>query len=220
MEKSKRRRRTLTERPSPHSTVSIPEQVPRFSAFDSEDGTAYQLPTSSGIHVEDFRLNAMEKGSVQVLREDVFRCMLLKYAQRNTNCLPSLPSLLNCVRKQTTSCEVSNVVYVQISSERADSKPTLINILGQMQKIFIVGHRQKWLLAVGDAKTYDLLQEIRSEYGEVLKWCIPFPGDWHILLNYQKALMKAYADAGFTKLGEVSQHRSETLTSLINCSNF
>ena len=32
--------------------------------------------------------------------------------------------------------------------------------------------------------------------------------------------MKAYAGAGLTKLGEISQHRSETLTSLIQCTNF
>ena len=49
---------------------------------------------------------------------------------------------------------------------------------------------------------------------------VPWPGDWHILLNYQKALMKAYAGAGLTKLGEITQHRSETLTSLIQCTNF
>lgn len=67
-----------------------------------------------------------------------------------------------------------------------------------MHSIFIVDHGQKWLLVVGDAKTYDLLQEI---YGDHFKWLLPFPGDWHILLNYQKVLMKVYADAGLTKLG-------------------
>lgn len=74
----------------------------------------------------------MERCSMQVLQEDVFNCMLLKYAAQNNsiNYLPGLPTLLNCIRKQTTSCEVSNVVYVQISSDRADSKPALINILG------------------------------------------------------------------------------------------
>ena len=80
--------------------------------------------------------------------------------------------------------------------------------------------KQKWLLVVGDAKTYDLIKSISSEYGDHMKWLIPWPGDWHILLNYQKALMKAYAGAGLTKLGEISQHRSETLTSLIQCTNF
>ncbi len=32
--------------------------------------------------------------------------------------------------------------------------------------------------------------------------------------------MKPYADAGFASLGEVSGHRAETLTSLLNASNF
>ena len=75
-------------------------------------------------------------------------------------------------------------------------------------------------IVVGDAKTYDIIRKIRSEYGDHMKWLIPWPGDWHILLNHQKAIMKAYVDAGLTKLGEVTQHRSETLTSLVQCSNF
>ena len=41
-----------------------------------------------------------------------------------------------------------------------------------------------------------------------------------VLLNYQKAVMKAYVDAGLTKLGEITQHRSETLTSLVQCTKF
>ena len=32
--------------------------------------------------------------------------------------------------------------------------------------------------------------------------------------------MKAYVDAGLTKLGEITQHRSETLTSLVQCTKF
>ena len=130
------------------------------------------------------------------------------------------PRLINCIRKQTSSTKESLVAYIEISSERADSKPTLINVLSKLYQTFVVQQGQKWLLVVGDAKTYDLLRSIRAEYGDHMKWLIPWPGDWHILLNYQKALMKAYAGAGLTKLGEISQHRSETLTSLIQCSNF
>ena len=60
------------------------------------------------------------------------------------------------------------------------------------------------------------------EYRNHLKWVIPFPGDWQVLYNnyYQKALMKAFADAGLAQLGKLSGHRAETLTSLIKCSNF
>lgn len=112
------------------------------------------------------------------------------------------------------------MVYVEIRSERADCKATLIMVLAKLNRTFIADFGQKWLIAVGDAKTFDLLQTIRSEYGSHVKWLLPFPGDWHILFNYQKALMKAFADAGLTHLGKVSGHRAETLTSLVQCSNF
>ena len=89
-----------------------------------------------------------------------------------------------------------------------------------MYETFVVEQNQKWVIVVGDAKTYDIVRSICSEYEEQMKWVIPWPGDWHILLNYQKAIMKAYADAGLVTLGEATQHRSETLTSIIQCTNF
>ncbi len=109
-----------------------------------------------------------------------------------------------------TEKEVGKVVYVQICSERADCKDTLVRRLSIMHQIIIRNLGYKWLIAVGDVKTYDLLQSIRFEYGSHLRWLIPFPGDWHILLNYQKVLMKVYADAGLIQLGSISGHRAET----------
>ena len=43
---------------------------------------------------------------------------------------------------------------------------------------------------------FDVLQELSIEYGENLRWLVPIPGDWHILYNYQKVLIKPYGDAG------------------------
>ena len=100
------------------------------------------------------------------------------------------------------------------------SRTTIISILSKAYETFVIKQNQKWLIVVGDAKTYDIVRSIRSEYGQQIKWLIPWPGDWHILLNYQKVIMKAYADAGLVTLGEATQHRSETLTSLIQCTNF
>lgn len=74
-------------------------------------------------------------------------------------------------------------------------------------------------IVAGDAKTlnFDIFRSMRVEYDNHLKWHIVFPGDWH---NYQKALMKVFADAGLKHLGKLSGHRAETLTSLIQWSNF
>ena len=75
------------------------------------------------------------------------------------------------------------------------------------------------MIVVGDAKL-SLLVAIIREYGEELNWLLPYPGDWHILLNYQKVLMKPYIDAGLLSLAKVGGHRGETLTSIANASNF
>ena len=73
---------------------------------------------------------------------------------------------------------------------------------------------------VGDAKVYAVLQSIRTEYGDNVKWLIFITGDWHIMYNNHKVLMKPYADAGLMDLAKISGYRSETLTSLRTATNF
>ena len=73
---------------------------------------------------------------------------------------------------------------------------------------------------VGDAKTYNHLEILKLDYGNELAWLLPFPGDFHILKNYQPVLSKIYFDAGLKQLAAVGGHRSETLISLQNCSHF
>ena len=104
------------------------------------------------------------------------------------------------------------------------SNPILV--LGtRLHRVFAQELGQKYVIIVGDAKTsktYNTLQEICHEYKSQLKWLTPFPCDWQVLYNSQKALMKPYKDAGLASLGKVSGHRTETLTSLlmIQASNF
>lgn len=108
-----------------------------------------------------------------------------------------------------------------IISEKADCKATLLKVIGNLYKTFIHKLNQKWVIVVGDAKVYDLLQALRSEeYSESLKWLIPIPGDWHVLFNYQKAVMKPYAEAGLLSLAKAAGYRAETLTSIQNSTNF
>ena len=52
------------------------------------------------------------------------------------------------------------------------------------------------LIVAGDAKTYLRLKELKYLYGSELQWLIPFIGDWHVLYNYQKVMMKVYYEAG------------------------
>ena len=107
------------------------------------------------------------------------------------------------------------MTYVEIVSERSDSKPTLFGVTGRLQQIFIHDLNQKFVIVVGDVRTYNLFQDVCFKYKSQLKWLIPFPGDWHVVFNYQRVLMKPYADAGLASLGKVSGHRAERLTTLM-----
>ncbi len=223
-EKHKRRRRTLTEQASPHTGLVNPTALPSTTSaelFDAIDSSEYRT-TARRLSLAEFSPNAMEQSSLDYLQTDLFQSVALRAfgLSDSSSPYPQLPSLVNCIRKQAADKEVSNVTYIEIISERADSKPTLIGVISRLQKIFVQELNQKYVIIVGDAKRYNLLQEIRYEYKSQLKWMIPFPGDWHVLYNYQKALLKPYADAGLASLGKVSGHRAETLTSLLQGSNF
>ena len=82
----------------------------------------------------------------------------------------------------------------------ADSNNTVLQVLNKLHAKFIVELGFRWLIVVGDAKTYDILQSLRRQYGSQMQWLLPFPGDWHILYNYQKVLLKIYGEAGLLQL--------------------
>ena len=62
----------------------------------------------------------------------------------------------------------------------------------------------RWLVLKGDAKLYEILKNLTFEYGDELSWLIPFPGDFHMLMNYQKAIMKPYYESGLKALAKAS----------------
>ena len=76
---------------------------------------------------------------------------------------------------------------------------------------------KKWLVVVGDAKVYNVLQSLKHEYGDDLQWLFVYPGDWHLLKNYQLSLMKPYFDAGLKELARASGYPTEAIQ---NCSKF
>lgn len=112
-------------------------------------------------------------------------------------------------------------MYVDIVSLPADSKDTILQVLKKIYSKFVGELRNRWVIVVGDAKTFDILQDLKNEHGKQMEWMSPFPG-WHILFNYQKVLLKIYGDAGLLQVAKakVSGHRAETLTSLAQASHF
>ena len=147
----------------------------------------------TSLSLDNFLLTATELTQFNQLKIDIHKYMLLKYFRQSDNDqifhLPTIPVLVNGVRKHASEKEAGNVVCVDVLSEKADCKATLTKVVGKLHKIFIVHLKQKWMFVVGDAKVYDVLQSSRLEYGNHLNWLIPLPGDFHVLYNHQKVLM-------------------------------
>ena len=111
-----------------------------------------------------------------------------------------------------TYTEKSNVSYLRVMDAVAD-KGTMIQLLSDLQEQFISNGIHEYIILEGDAKLYEVLQSLKFEYGECFKWLIPFSGDWHMLMNYQHALMKPYFDAGLKELAKVTGYPIDAIKS-------
>ena len=110
-------------------------------------------------------------------------------------------------------------MYLSIVDMHADTVEAMSEVAALLYKEYIASSGARHLVVAGDAKTYLRLRELKQQYSSELDWLLPFVGDWHVLYNYQKALMKVYYEGGLKVLAMASGYRAETLKSLANASN-
>ena len=210
-----KRCRTFTEN-STYSAVVIPDITD--ISFHSMSNVDYVPSQLSQFSVRNFNLVSSETDSIQVLKTSIFQYTIAKAFSQNNDTFPSLNQFLTCANYSNLDTEKASIHFMKVISLRADSHDTITIVLKDIYDKFICQQNLKWIVVVGDAKTYDITQKIKKEY--YLHWLVIFPGDWHILYNYQKAIIKAYWDAGLMQLAQVAGFKAETLTSLSNASNF
>ena len=166
--------------------------------------------------MEDFLASATETEVTLELHDDLHTYILYGEAARTTNePLISIQEFFSLVR--ATHTEQSQVVYLEVMDAVADTKDTMMQLLHDLHEQFIVSQNMKWLVLEGDAKLYEIVKSLQFEYGDELSWLIPYRGDWHMLMNYQSALMKPYYDAGLKALASSAGH---PLTAIQNSSQF
>ena len=110
-----------------------------------------------------------------------------------------------------THTERSEVGYVEVMDAGADRKDTMLDLIHNLHTKFIAGKSRDYLVIEGDQKLYGVLQELKCEYGNDLDWVIPMPGDWHLLMNFQKAIIKPYFDAGLKELAKAAGYPTASI---------
>ncbi len=164
----------------------------------------------------DFKTGETDTLALQELQEELNAYMLQKIAASDRD--PEHPYIniqdyfsLTRVTHTKKSC----VVYLDVLDAVADRKDTLMSMLHDLYQQLVVDQKRQWVVVEGDAKLYDILQSIKFEYGGELAWMVPYPGDWHLLKNYQIALMKPYYDAGLKALAKAAGY---PLAAIKSCS--
>ena len=133
----------------------------------------------------NFELCIEEKERYQSVAQDLFHYVLVKLSRNPSESDKFLHVLkVFLSRKSDITVEKSSYSYIGILDETCDNKDTVYKVLRILYKKMEVGKSVQNLVVVGDGKTYDYLQKIKSQDPEYFSWMLPFIGDWHILKNY------------------------------------
>ena len=173
--------------------------------------------TYPNLNLKDFTVNDVENEALSELNNEIFTYMLHKLSlqEEENKTLVSLQDFLSLVHPNRT--QKSEVQYLRVMDAVADTKDTMMSMINDLHKRYIDGTNCCYLVIEGDAKLYEILQSLKQEYEQDLKWMLPFPGDWHALKNYQPALMKAYFDGGLSSLAQAAGYPTKQIK---NCGQF
>ena len=197
-----------------HTTRTITQQMPILQ----EPCLSACRPPVHDLSLLDFQTNPNEKKSLDQLKHDLYTYFWLKQSCNSSLSefnFVSLQEYFALTRPQED--EKSNIVYFDVLDAIADKKETVLLVLDKLRKHIVEGLGKEWLVVAGDAKLYDVLKAIKREYGDEFKWLICYPGDWHMLANFQKALVKPYFDAGLKELAKATGY---PITAIQACSQF
>ncbi len=177
--------------------------------------------TSVGrLQFKDFVQSDEEITALEKLKQNFFGYMLNKSALKPEHVIFSFKDHIVAKEREGIHTEPAVVVYLSIVDLHADTIEAMSEVAAMLYKEYIASTGAQHLVVAGDAKTYLRLKELKQQYGSELDWLLPFVGDWHVLYNFQKALMKVYYEGGLKDLAMASGFRAETLKSVASASNF
>ena len=189
-----KRARTLDEA---KKVVEIAD-YPSYQSCSTHTGqhTGLSHDHISQLSKDNFLLSEVETSTLQGLPKTSFVHLLQQEALSPDQPLWHFKEYYGVIHGQPLDHDPSNVVYLSIIDHHADSLSAMAEVATMLYQEYVINSGCKYLVVVGDGKTYVRLRELKCQYGSELEWLVPFIGDWHTLHNYQKVIMKVYYEAG------------------------
>ena len=169
------------------------------------------LPTPrDNDELKQYEVTEPEALALDALKKDLTMYALQKNSSGNSDFL-GLKNYMQAMRPKVVS--KSNVVYWQVLDAPSENKDTIISIIQDLHQRFIIGQKRTHVIVEGDANLYEIFQSLKLEYRDELKWLLIYPGDWHLLKNYQIA----YFEPGLKELAKACKY---PLAAIKSCSQF
>ena len=200
-------------------------QVKSLTSSLSAETSPVHITIATNLAFHNFLQNSSEIIEKNSLHELTFSYILQKHIlHHHANLYPANKSLseFRLFMEDNNKCgqsQPSTVYYMELLNENPDCTETMSLVAEDLLSKFD-GVQDGWVLLVGDGKTYKHLMSIKKQYNTALQKLLVFPGDWHILKNYQPILIKLYYAAGLKEIAKKSGYQGTTLKSIEQCSNF
>ena len=212
----------LLDLPSSHS---VSDNIQSVCSLPGNQSLKFDQPffktfVHHKVTFESFHLSYTEHMQTAILKSRVFMYALERYTILKYNLNTSMPSMkCKFAMEAPPQCEKSSFAYIKIYNEKADCISTMTKVLLDLYSTFGVSAKVNHVVVVGDLKTFEYLMKIKAQYKRNSDWMVPWPGDLHILKNYQEVIMKVLWEAGLKEVAKL-KHKSLTYQKLASCSNF
>ena len=179
--KKKKKYRSKTARDG--GDIDSQEILPLLNEFERSRLADHTVQSAShqsqDLCISKFMLTADNLSNVTEANNQYFQYIVLRTASTPTT--TSMCDLQSYLQRSTgiTSVEQTAYSYLKVLDKNADSRETILEGLCVLHKELDIGISNKHLVVTH-------IQNLKHTYREKLKWVIPFPGDFHMLNNYQE----------------------------------
>ena len=203
--------------PKRQRTVSVRNLLPNLQPVPTQKEKQQNILT-----LQDYKTKAVEEIQLTNIRADLITYVIHRIALNNqeSEVVNDYRLFMSSQLEPQLGTEPSKIHYLELINENADSNEAMLQVADDLLNKFSKSEHQKFVVLVGDGKTYLHLMQIKRQYGMSLEKLLIFPGDWHILKNYQEVLMKIYYVAGLKETAIESGYQGMTLQSLETAKSF